>query len=378
MKVLLYARVSTDNQANQGHSLDAQLFLLRNYARTNNHLIVGEFVDRGLSGRSDDREAFLSMISLATATRSGIKAILVHKFDRFSRSRQDAVFYKALLKKHGVAVISITEPVEDTPAGLLVEGILETIAEFYSRNLAEEVKKGQLQAASKGLNQSEAPLGYTSKSGVLTIVDSEALIVKAIFTQFLQGSSLREITQNIARTFQLQLHPSTISYILRNQAYVGDRVWNKRDKRGRLRDESEWVIATGSHEAIISRSLFTEVQKKLKTKKRILRTHLFSGLCRCLYCQSKLHCHKAKNNVWLICSKKNQGCLGVRIKESELQEVVLTELNELILHSEPRDNNQVMQALLDAKPATLRLILLASIDLITIGRDKVVIDYQVN
>jgi site-specific DNA recombinase len=372
LNVLLYARVSTDSQAQFGHSLDAQIQELRDYAQKFNWTIVGEFVDRGLSGRSDDRDAFLAMINLATAPKSGIGAILVHKFDRFSRNREDAITYKALLKKHDVLVISISEPVEDSPAGLLVEGILETIAEFYSRNLAEEVKKGQLQAAKKGLNQSEAPLGYRSQNGLLTIEEKEALIVQYIFTRYKEGESYRRIAKEVQAFFDKKIHSSTVSYILRNQVYIGNRLWNQRNKDGSIRDKSQWIVAENSHEPIISETLFYEVQRLLEQNKRSLKTHLFSGLCQCGYCQSTLHCHKQRNQVRLRCPQKNKGCIGVSILEGKVETVVLESIRELLYHATA--HNHLVANNLESLEIK-RLLFLAAIDTIKISTDHIEVIY---
>jgi len=121
MRIALYARVSTSEQA-EGLSLDAQLRALRLHAAEHGHDVVDEFVDRGFSATNDKRPAFQRMIA---AARSGLlDAILVHKLDRFSRNLEQAVTYRELLKREGVAVISITEPIDDSPASFVTEGIL--------------------------------------------------------------------------------------------------------------------------------------------------------------------------------------------------------------------------------------------------------------
>ncbi len=370
MNVLLYARVSTDAQAQLGHSLEAQIITMREYANKMGWLIVGEYIDRGISGRSNERPAFLAMINLATTPRANIGAILVHKFDRFSRSREDAVFYKALLKKKGVSVVSITEPVEDSPAGLLVEGILETIAEFYSRNLAEEVKKGQLQVAIKGLNQSEAPFGYKSESGVLKINPLDAEIVRSIFKNCLENYSYRQIARNIESNYQKKLHPSTIAYILKNQAYLGHRIWNRRCKDGSIRPESEWIIALNSHEPIINLATFAKVQKILAAKKRPTTTHLFSRLCQCNNCKNTLSCYSQGNKVRLSCRKKD--CPGVSILESKLEKHVFESLAVLYHHASPHKGYNIFQF---ENKDIKRLLLLATIQTIIVGQKHIELFY---
>jgi len=135
MKVAIYARVSSERQ-DVDLSISAQLKALRDYATRNAHMVVKEYVDEAESGRSIDRPGFKQMIATARHKPPLFTAILVWKLSRFARNREDSIIYKSLLRKHGIQVISINEPVEDTPSGRLLEGIIEVIDEFYSANLS--------------------------------------------------------------------------------------------------------------------------------------------------------------------------------------------------------------------------------------------------
>ena len=160
MKVALYARVSSDKQ-DTDLSLSAQLKALRDYAERNNYLVVKEFVDEAESGRTAARPAFRKMISMAKRPGKPIDAILVWKYSRFARSREDSIVYKTLLRKNGIQVISINEPFEDTPTGRLLEAMIESLDEFYSANLGEEITRGLRESASRGFFlTSKAPYGY--------------------------------------------------------------------------------------------------------------------------------------------------------------------------------------------------------------------------
>ena len=149
MKVALYARVSSERQ-DIDLSITAQLKALRKYASLNDHTVTKEYVDEAESGRSIDRPGFQNMIAAARQKVSPFEAILVWKLSRFTRNREDSIIYKSLLRKHGVQVISINEPVEDTPSGKLLEGIIEVIDEFYSANLSQDVLRGLRENASRG------------------------------------------------------------------------------------------------------------------------------------------------------------------------------------------------------------------------------------
>ncbi|MBA7562160.1 hypothetical protein ES708_03809 [subsurface metagenome] len=140
MKVAIYARVSSERQ-DIDLSISAQLNALREYASRNGHAVVKEYIDEAESGRSIDRPGFKQMIVAARQKTTPFEAILVWKLSRFARNREDSIIYKSLLRKQGIQVISINEPVEDTPSGRLLEGIIEVIDEFYSANLAQDVIK---------------------------------------------------------------------------------------------------------------------------------------------------------------------------------------------------------------------------------------------
>lgn len=137
MNVVLYARVSSDKQ-DVDLSISAQLKVLREYAAKNSYDVVREFVDEAESGRTAARPAFREMISMAKRPQKPFNTVLVWKYSRFARSREDSIVYKTMLRKNGVKVISITEPFEDTPMGRLLEAMIESLDEFYSANLGKK------------------------------------------------------------------------------------------------------------------------------------------------------------------------------------------------------------------------------------------------
>ena len=135
-----YARFSSDNQREE--SIDAQVRAIQDYANRYGYLILEIYADKAVSARTDQRPEFQRMFS---DIRKGIvspEAVLVHKFDRFSRDRADSAIYKKKLKQKGIRLISVLEPVDDSPESVILEGLLESLSEYYSLNLAREVKKG--------------------------------------------------------------------------------------------------------------------------------------------------------------------------------------------------------------------------------------------
>ena len=156
----LYARVSSDRQ-DVDLSVAAQLRALHDYAQKNNFLIVRQYVDEAESGRVADRPQFRCMIDEGSRPDPPFEVILVWKFSRFTRKREHAVAFKSMLRKKGIKVVSITEHSDDTPTGKLMEAIIESVDEFYSENLAQEVIRGMREAASRGFwMNTDPPYGY--------------------------------------------------------------------------------------------------------------------------------------------------------------------------------------------------------------------------
>ncbi|MBA7678637.1 hypothetical protein ES703_86915 [subsurface metagenome] len=141
MKAAVYARVSSDSQ-DVDLSISAQLRAVRDYAAKHGYEIVREYVDEAESGRSASRPRFREMIAVAKLKNLPFSAILVWKLNRFSRSRVDSVTYKTLLKNKGIRVISINEHLDESPSGQLLEGIIESVDEFYSASLGQDIKRG--------------------------------------------------------------------------------------------------------------------------------------------------------------------------------------------------------------------------------------------
>ena len=154
VRAVIYARFSSDNQREE--SIDAQMRAIKEYAKRNDVIIVGEYVDKAKSATTDKRPEFLRMIS--DSKEEGFDVVLVHKLDRFARNRQDSIGYRMELKRHGVSLISVLEYLDDdSPESLILESMLEAMAEYYSKNLAREVNKGMRENALKGLHTGGVP-----------------------------------------------------------------------------------------------------------------------------------------------------------------------------------------------------------------------------
>ena len=199
-KAVIYARFSSAAQNEQ--SIDGQLTVCHEYAERNGYQIIDEYIDRAISGRSDDRPQFQQMIS--DARSRAFQYVLVYKLDRFSRNRYDSAIYKVQLKKFGVKVISCMENIGDNPESIILEAVLEASAEYYSIDLAQKIKRGQIESAKKGYYlASHPPLGYKREDKRLVVDPDTAPHVKWAFDSYAAGTSKKEDTPNGVSSFLL-------------------------------------------------------------------------------------------------------------------------------------------------------------------------------
>ena len=201
----LYARVSSDRQ-DVDLSVSAQLRALKEYAKANDYSVAREYVDEAESGRVADRPQFREMIEEGGKPKAPFDVILVWKFSRFTRKREHAVAFKSQLRRKGIRVVSITEQAEDNATGRLLEGIIESVDEYYSENLAQEVVRGMREAASRGFFLgSNAPFGYrkikvsdgAKERPTLEVDPATAPVVKELFEKSLRGSGLKELCKEL-------------------------------------------------------------------------------------------------------------------------------------------------------------------------------------
>lgn len=304
VRAALYIRVSTEEQAQEGLSLDAQLKALQQYCRANRYELVETFVDAGESARTDKRPGFQQMIASAKQKPKPFDVVLVHKMDRFARNREDSAVYKALLRKElGIDVISMTERFDDTPTGKLTEGIMEVIAEFYSANLAHETLKGMREKASRGQALGLAPLGYQIGSkGRFEIVEAEAAVVRWIFEAYVvKRFGINRVARWLRDHGSAQFGPpggkfrwsaQGIKVILTNRSYLGEFRWKPRN-------DAEPIVVSTAHAPIVNEETFVAAEQRLAANRRDRRTkwgdYLLRGFGRCALCGSGLAYYRDYN-----------------------------------------------------------------------------------
>ena len=336
-----YIRVSTEEQGE--FSPDAQLKAIQNYCKNNNLILDNGhiYIDEGISGRkADKRPAFQNMI--AHAKKKEFDFILVHKFDRFARSREDSVVYKSLLKRDcNIKVVSITESIEDDKFSVILEAMLEAMAEYYSLNLSDEVKKGMTEKAERGEWQTYAPFGYKIVDKKLEILDEQASVVKMIFNDFINDEGYLFIAKKVNdmgyRTrFGNKFENRNIEYILKNPVYKGYARWTPTGKVTR-KNSTDTIIKKSNHEPIIDEKTFDEVQELIAQRKQIHRkyykgtsstpVHWLNGLVRCKTCGHTL----VKNTGdFIICNGYAKGTCPTsqRINRSLIEEAILEQIKQ--------------------------------------------------
>ncbi len=193
MNIVIYARYSSHSQTEQ--SIEGQLQTCYEFAKNNGHIVIGEYIDRAQSGTTDSRAEFQRMI--ADSDKHIFEGVLVYQLDRFARNRYDSAINKAKLKKNGVQVISARENISDDASGILVEGVLESMAEYYSAELSQKIRRGMDINAEKCLSNGSNPgLGYYVDEERRFHVDPEgAAVVREIFEMYASGKTVAEITK---------------------------------------------------------------------------------------------------------------------------------------------------------------------------------------
>ncbi len=348
----LYARVSSDRQ-DVDLSVAAQLRALRDYAKNNGYSVAREYVDEAESGRIADRPQFRKMIDEGSKPEAPFCEILVWKFSRFTRKREHAVAFKAQLRRKGIRVVSITEQAEDNATGRLLEGIIESVDEYYSENLAQEVVRGMREAASRGFWVStNAPYGYrkvhvqdgAKRRPRLELDPPHDAVARRIFEMVLSGKSVLDVTktlndEGVPNSNGRKWIKTTIHNMLSNEAYTGTLLWGQRAKDGQ-----EPVRVEDAFPAIVSQQDFQKVRKLLGSRapkqanpRRAASPYLLSGLARCRSCNKAMTAAEAKGGkyTYYVCHsllKQGSGaCDCPRLNARNFEDLIIANIRDNIL-----------------------------------------------
>lgn len=233
-----YARYSSNNQREE--SIDAQLRAIRDYCDKENIELIETYTDEAMTAKNDDREDFQNMINRLLKGHIQVDYVLVHKFNRFARNKFDSALYKKKLRDVDIKVVSVTQKIDDTPEGELLEGFLETIDQYYSANLAVEVRKGLKENALKGKHAGgQVPFGYSLDDDGYYVPNENMKIIKRMFEEYAAGIPKTEICERLnAEGYRNQrgkkFNVRTLYDILRNEKYIGNYVYTI-DKKETIR-----------------------------------------------------------------------------------------------------------------------------------------------
>ena len=312
-----YLRVSTHGQAergggaSEGFSIPAQREANKKKAASIGAIIIKEFVDRGASARSADRPELQRMLEYISENRENIDYVIVHKIDRLARNRGDDVDITRSLQKAGVKLISTTESIDETPAGMLLHGIMSSIAEFYSRNLSNEVIKGLSQKAKNGGTNYRAPLGYINvrdfdemgrENRYVDIDEERAPLISLAFKNYATGDwTIKALADYLAsRGLTTKATPKIpskpvnkgiLNKILVNPYYKGYVYF-------------QGALYQGKHEPLTDERTWEKVQGVLASHYNGERTrehpHFLKSTVYCGSCGSRLLVHNAKSKTGVI------------------------------------------------------------------------------
>lgn len=321
---VIYARYSS--HAQRDVSIEDQVADCRKYAERLGLTVLEVYADHATTGRSDDRRQFQRMIQ--DAKKGKWKTVLTWKTDRFARNRYDSAVYKARLKRYGVRVQYAKESIPDGPEGILMEGMLESYAEYFSANLAQNVRRGLNSNAQKCKLNGPAPLGYRrSPDGGYEIVESEAAIVRRVYQSIAQGKGYAELVREL------------------NAAGIKTKrggSWTKNSFRAMLRNETYiGVYQYGDHRTedaippIITKEEFAAVQDKLETYKK---HNAHTGEIREYLLTGKLFCGHCGEGMVGICGTSKSGarhyyymCKGHQAHRCEMKNVKAEKIEDKVV-----------------------------------------------
>ena len=339
-KAVIYARFSSHTQTEQ--SIEGQLRECYDYAKRHDLLIVDEYIDRALTGTHDKRPSFLRMIE--DSKRKTFNYVLVYQLDRFARNRYDSANYKAKLKKNGVRVLSAKENITEDASGILIEGVLESMAEYYSAELSQKVKRGIKESLSKGYFLGGYTLfGYDIVDKRWTINSIEVPIVKNMFERYKNGEKAQSIVDRLNAT---GIHNKTgakftvnsFAKIIRNSKYMGVVINNETKYTNvvpAIVDEQTFITC--------NRIMNNQRHKQKTTKEHspyILSGKLFCGNCGTLMTADDGTSHTGKVYRYYKCfnRKRNKNaCNKTAITKDKLEDIVFSKTIEYILQPQTID-----------------------------------------
>jgi len=334
---VIYARYSSDAQREE--SIDAQIRENTAFAQRSGIEIVGTYIDRALSAKTDNRPEFQQMIR--DSAKKKFDVVIVWRLDRFSRNRYDSAKYKAILKKNNVRVISATENISENPEGILLESVLEGYAEYFSAELAVKVTRGMVENALKAkYNGGTVPLGYTiDENNHFQIDPITAPAILEMFEMYASGFTMQEIVDTMnamgIRSGRGNLITvNGVTRMLHNRKYIGEYCFQD-------------VVIPNGVPAIVPQELFDRVQERMASNHKapakhkaedeyLLTTKLFCGCCQRMMVGESGTSRTGQTHRYYKCIgvKKHLGCDKKSVKKDWIEDLVLMYIRKLIFDDE--------------------------------------------
>ncbi len=373
-KAVFYLRYSSAGQTEQ--SIEGQRDICQNYAESNGYEVIHEYIDRATSASHDTqkRKQFLKMIDDAgkrkfdavesngyeviheyidratsashdtqkrkqflkmidDAGKRKFDAVIVYKLDRFARNRYDSAKYKQKLKVAGVRLISATEAISEGAEGILMESVLEGMAEYYAKELSEKVNRGIDQSIKKrNFLGGPVPFGFKIQDKKMVPDPVNAPLLKAVFQLILEGYSFTEISEYLASKGATgkkgePFKPSSIGRMAHNKKYIGYYIYKD-------------IEIPDQIEPLIDEETFYRVQEKLKMveKKRHSKTeYLLAGKLFCGHCGKRMNGEKGRSKNgqyyhYYVCEgrKRGKSCTKQRVKKEYIEDIVVQKAQAML------------------------------------------------
>ena len=333
MTAVIYARYSSDNQREE--SIEGQIRECTAYAEKNGMTVIKHYIDRAYSAKTANRPEFQQMVK--DSEKRLFDVVLVWKIDRFARDRYDAAHYKHILQRNHVKLVSATEPISDTPAGIMMESMLTGMAEYYSAELSEKVVRGMTENVLKGkYNGGTVPIGYVIDENRFFQVDPlKAPFVVEAFKKYNEGATMKEIMnwlnqQGVTTNRNQKFTYNSVQTLLTNRRYIGEN---------RFQD----IVMPDTVPVIVDKELFERVQEKIAKNRRaparhkaeddyLLTTKLFCGMCGAMMFGE---CGTARNKTvyhYYKCAnaKRTRSCKKKTVRKIWLEDLVVNATLEML------------------------------------------------
>jgi len=340
VKAVIYARYSDSHQRDE--SIEGQIRECTDYANYNGMKIVGTYIDRAMSAKTDNRPEFQRMIR--DSAKNLFDVIIVWKLDRFARNRYDSAHYKAILRKNGVKIISAKESISEGPEGIILESMLEGMAEYYSAELSQKILRGQKENALKGKNNGGGiPLGYLLGDDQKLIIDPlTAPIVQEAFTRYAEGETIKAIVESfnergLRTRWNKPYNLNSFNVLLTNRKYIGEYKYQD-------------IIIPGGVPALVSEDTFNRVrERKVKNKRApsrakadeeyLLSTKLICGDCERLMVGESGRSKTGKTHYYYKCgsAKRGKGCKRKAVKKEWIERLVVVWTVDRVLKDDEID-----------------------------------------